>query len=100
MIRIAGKRVKKGDWLYHGRAEVWGQVVGFDPTGPAIFKVTVPQHGERTLLVQNGGKINGIKVIYWHEPLNLDLPFNDLTRIRRLVDFYVKELYGENNEPR
>lgn len=93
-VKIAGREVKKGDLLYHSRAQVWGQVVGFDPTGPAILKIKIGLHQDRELFVQNGGKVNGIRVMYWHEPISLDLPTNDVTKLQHLVDVLAFELYG------
>lgn len=92
--------MKVGDSLYHVRAGVWGQIVGFDPTGPAIFEVNTGDHRSRRILIQDGGKVNGIKMLKWHEPVSVDLPFSDVSRLQHLIDFLIYDLYGDGHEAR
>lgn len=94
MILIAGKRVKVGSRLYHKGYECWGRISRFDPSGSA--EIIVKSHGgQRKLLVQQGGVVNGRRQLYWHEPIQLDLPRQNVSAIQRIVDAVAKEIAPE-----
>lgn len=89
-IVIAGRIVKLNDPLYHVGWQAWGTVVGFD-TNTALLRLVGAGGSERTLPVSSGGLVAGTRQVYWHEPLQLDLPMQDVTKIQRTVDFIVEE---------
>lgn len=89
-ITIAGRRVKQNDALYHTGFQAWGVVVGFDG-GSAKVQIAGANGQSRILYVQQGGMVNGVRVVYWHEPLQLDLPRQDILKYQRLVDWLVSE---------
>lgn len=72
MLRIAGVVVQRGDRLYSNRAGAFGTIID---TGEniATLRVERPQ-GHRDFTVQQGGTIGGQRDVYWHAPLQLDLP--------------------------
>lgn len=93
-IKIANRQVAVGDRLYHAKLGQWGIVTRFDTSGPAILEVEVPPYGPRKFYVQNGGKINGDRVLYWHTPLKLDLPTSDIRFMQSIVDTLSDRLAG------
>lgn len=93
-IKIANRQVAVGDRLYHSKLGLWGTVTRFDTSGPAIMEIEVPPYGPRRLFVQNGGKINNERVVYWHEPLKLDLPTSDIRFMQSIVDLLAQRLAG------
>lgn len=90
-ILIAGRAVKKDDKLYHRGFEAWGRVNRYDPSGSAEF-IIKGHGGERKMLVQNGGMVNGRRLVYWHEPVLIDLPYSDISSVQRVVDVLAAEL--------
>lgn len=89
MITIAGRDVKIGDSLYHQSLKSWCRAVKYDPSGS--LEVTVKTGGhERRLMVTKGGKVNGVRQMYWHEPLHLDLPRYDVSAYQKLIDLASK----------
>lgn len=90
-ITIAGRLVKQGDPLYHTAFQAWGTVVGFDG-GSAKLQLAGANGQTRILYVQQGGRVNGVRTVYWHEPLQLDLPQQDVTKYQRLLDNLVAEI--------
>lgn len=93
-IKIANRQAAVGDRLYHAKLGQWGIVTRFDTSGPAILEVEVPPYGPRKFYVQNGGKINNERVVYWHEPLKLDLPTSDVRFMQSIVDLLAQRLSG------
>ena len=105
MIKIAGREVEPGDKVYHSVLEAWGHVRRYDASGSAEVILQNSNGSKRTLLVRDGGYVNGKRVIYWHEPLKLDLPVDITDKLQRLLDANVdilielqKELCDENAE--
>lgn len=90
-ITVAGREVFVGDPLYHIGFKAWGVVSGYD-TGSAKLELTGSGGQQRTLYVQQGGRVNGVRVIYWHEPILLDLPFQNVSKYQRLLDAIVAEM--------
>jgi hypothetical protein len=89
-ITVAGRQVLLDDPLYHTGFKAWGVVIGFDG-GSAKLEINGANGQQRVLYVQQGGLVNGVRVIYWHEPLRLDLPFQNITKYQRLMDNIVAE---------
>lgn len=89
-IIIAGREVENGNALYHTGYQAWGVVKGFDPTGPARLELNAGGGHKITLFVTNGGLINGKRLVFWHVPLTLDLPFADVTKFQALIDTAVE----------
>lgn len=89
-VVIAGREVKKGDTLYHVGYRAWGTVTGFD-TNAAKLRITGQGGSHRTVFVTNGGVIGDRKQVYWHEPIQLDLPVQDVTTYQRALNFLVLE---------
>lgn len=99
MISIAGKDVKVGDRLYHKTFKSFGKVKRYDKSGSAVFEVERKPYGKRELYITDGGKVGGHKEIFWHEPLFLDVPDNNVHAIQVIVDAVADKLYGgETNE--
>lgn len=90
MIIIAGRQVQVADALYHTGYGAWGIVKGFDPSGPAMVEFNAGGGHKRTLFVTTGGFINGVRLVYWHQPLSLDLPVSDVTSFQALLDTAVE----------
>lgn len=91
MITIAGRQVQIGDSLYHIGLRAWGSVTGYDVSGVAKLTIAGANSNSRVLYVQQGGNVNGQRMVYWHEQLRLDLPRQDIQRYQRLVDLLVAE---------
>lgn len=89
-IVIAGRVVKQGDTLFHVGWRTWGTVVGFD-TNAAKLLLLGAGGSERTLPVSNGGMVAGTRQVYWHEPLQLDLPVQNVNKAQALIDFAVEQ---------
>lgn len=85
MIQIAGRRVAIGDRLYHKGLGVWCRAMRHDPSGSLEVQVQNALGG-RVFLITNGGMHNGQRQMYWHEPLNLDMPFDDVSKYQELLD--------------
>lgn len=90
-VVIAGRTVRKGDALYHTGFQAWGTVENFDSASVALLRLIGPNGAPRTLRVLTGGNINGVRNIYWHVPMVLDLPEQDVGRYQRLLDTAVTE---------
>ena len=85
---IAGRTVQQGDHLYNTALQLWGEVLQSEDSG-ASFVVEFRGIGNgntRTYTATDGGFINGKRVLYWHKPIELDLPFADISALQRLVD--------------
>lgn len=93
MTAIAGRQVKKGDELYHMARKKWGVIVDFD-AGTPVLRITDSNNAQNyaDFRVTEGGYIKGVRQVYWHEPLKLDLPYRNLAKIEKLVAFYLNEL--------
>lgn len=90
-IIIAGRTVQNGDPLYHIGYHAWGVVKGFDSTGPALLEINAGGGHKRTLFVANGGLINNKRLVFWHVPLVLDLPYANVTKYQALIDTAVEQ---------
>lgn len=91
MIVIAGRQVALGDPLYNTALQAWGTVDRFD-SGAAVLRITGANGRPRELFVQQGGFVNGVRVIYWHEPIVLDRPYQNISKFQRLLDAIVEEM--------
>lgn len=89
-ISIAGRIVTVGDPLYNTAMRAWGTVSGYDGLS-AVLTITGNDGASRTLYVQQGGYVNNLRVIYWHEPLVLDLPFQNITKYQQVLNSLVTE---------
>ena len=85
-VVIAGRVVQKDDPLYHTGFQAWGTVSGFDGQSVALLRLTGANGSPRTMRVLSGGIINGVRTVFWHQPLVLDLPQQDIGQYQRLVD--------------
>lgn len=94
-IVIAGRQVEVGNSLYHVGFKAWGVVKGFDPSGPALLELTASNNQKTTLFVQNGGIVNGVRQIYWHSPLVLDLPVANVAKYQTLLNALVQNFGGD-----
>lgn len=90
-IKIAGRKVKVGDRLYHKKMG-WGVVDHFDSSGPAVMVMKVVPYGERKIYVRNGGLVGDDRLVYWHEPLDLDYPHNDISAMQEVVNVLAPKL--------
>lgn len=90
-ITITGRHVLIGDPLYHTGFKAWGTVSGYD--GNSAKLDIIGANGQpRTLFVQQGGLVGGVRVIYWHEPLVFEVPFQSVSKYQRLLDAIVAEM--------
>jgi hypothetical protein len=86
-ILIAGSPVALGDSLYSRRAGAVGTVVQMLEQS-FVLRISKPS-GDRDLFVQPGGTVAGARDIYWHGPIELDLPKGQgakLQKIQQLVN--------------
>lgn len=86
-IRIAGVPVALGDRLYSRRAAAWGNVVQMLDSA-AVIAITKGDT-TRNYTVTEGGLVAGSRDIFWHAPLDVDLPKSELhklSKIQTLVD--------------
>lgn len=86
-ITIAGRVVKKGDKLYHRGFNLWGTVTKLEDRSIVATVQGVGNGNIREIRITNGGMVSGVRQIYWHEPLVLDLPTSDVSDYQRTVDF-------------
>ena len=87
-MNIAGRVVNMNDTLYHTAFQAWGTVIGFE--GPSAKLCIIGANArERVLLVQAGGLVNGVRAVYWHAPVRLDLPKANIDDIQALVNLVV-----------
>lgn len=96
-MNIAGRTLKVGDTVYHRALDTWGVIIRFDRTGSAEFEIKGPK-GNRVLMVQDGGIVNGRRQIFWHEPLFLDLPRRNISAIQRVVNAVADEINPPESE--
>lgn len=92
-ISIAGRTVQKGDRLYHRGFNLWGQVTKIDGRAVVLLVQGIGNGNVREMRVTDGGMVSGVRQIYWHEPLVLDLPTSDVSVYQRSVDF-MKSIMG------
>lgn len=85
MITVAGREVKLGDMLYHRGLGAWAKATRYESSGSLEVQVQNLM-GNRKILVTNGGLVNSKRQMYWHEPLDLDLPRSDVSAYQRLID--------------
>lgn len=85
-IVIAGRQVEVGDALYHTGFKSWGVVKGFDSTGPALLELNAGNGHKAVLFVRNGGMIGNVRAVYWHAPLELDVPYANISKFQALLD--------------
>lgn len=92
-IAIAGKQVVKGSKLYHITLQMWGYVVDVDTdTSTAVIEFkTVNGLQVHRFTVTQGGLINGRRALYWHEPIYLDLPTENVETIQKVVDVLAED---------
>lgn len=92
-IIIAGSTVQIGDRLFSRRAATTGEVVAVgETTATAEFRIGTET---RRYIITNGGFVSGVRDIYWHEPLTLDLPktqTSKVDKIQAVVDALVQVL--------
>lgn len=91
-IKIAGRSVPVGARLYHLAWDTFGTVTGYDASGSAELTLVNQSGFRRRIYVQNGGKVNGIKLVYWHKKINLDLPIDDISALQAVVDTVSTEM--------
>lgn len=90
-IKIAGRHVKIGNKLYHSKLG-WGVVDHFDSSGPAVLLVNQKPYGIKKIYVQTGGLVGDEKLVYWHKPLTLDYPSENIDLIQEIVNAIVDKL--------
>lgn len=87
-VTIAGREVKEGDNLYHTGFRSFGVV-----TRVQNRNVEVQFHNKLgrsfKLYIEQDGIIGREKLVYWHKPLDLDVPLEDVTGVQAVVDAVV-----------
>lgn len=81
-ILVSGEPVQFGDRLYSRRANAWVTVVQLLDSG-IVVSVT---KGEdvRTFTASEGGIIAGSRDLFWHAPIELDLPKSQLHKLAKI----------------
>ena len=90
-IKIAGREVKVGDRLYHRKFDAFGTVTRIQ-TRNIELEVDSSLGVRNKIYVENGGIINRRKEIYWHRPLALDYPEQDISKIQDVVNVVLKAI--------
>ena len=92
-VIIAGTNVQIGDRLFSRRAATTGIVVSVGvTTATAEFVIGAET---RRYVITNGGFVSGVRDVYWHEPLELDLPkaqIGKVDKIQNVVDALIAVL--------
>ena len=88
-MQIANRNVKLGDRLFHVPTNVWGTVVSLESTAVVLELESAGQVIK--IYVNEGGLVHGRKVVYWHQPLVLDLPIANVGKFQAILDTVVKE---------
>ena len=91
-IKIAGRSVPIGARLYHMGWDTFGTVTGYDPSGSAELSIVSSTGARRRMFVTEGGYINGVKQVYWHDKIELYLPIEDVSTLQKVVDLFSGEL--------
>lgn len=84
-VLVAGVQVRLDDRLYSRRSAETGRVIKVDPD---TAQLQIESSG-RIHVVTNGGYVGGTRDVYWHPPLQLDLPKGSedkLAKLQTLVD--------------
>lgn len=97
-INIAGREVKIGSTLYHKHYEAFGTVSQFDRTGSAELIIQTSTGEPRRVWFTNGGKVNGKKLIYWHKPLEIDLPNTDIQPLQDIINVVLTKMKEFNSD--
>lgn len=81
-IRVANYPLALGDRLYSRRAAAWGTIVQILDNA-AVMSVT---KGETTRLytLTEGGLVAGSRDVYWHAPIALDLPKDQMYKLQKI----------------
>ena len=92
-VIIANTSVQIGDRLFSRRAATTGTVVAVGTsTATAEFLIGTET---RRYVITNGGLVSGVRDVYWHEPLELDLPkaqIGKVDKIQSVVDALIAVL--------
>lgn len=92
-IKIAGSPVKLGDTLFSRRAGGPGTVTKLLDYAVVL---SVSRGGiSRDYTVTEGGLVAGVRDVYWHLPLELDLPKDSVEKVQKiqtLVNTFVQVL--------
>ena len=92
-VIIASTSVQIGDRLFSRRAATTGTVVAVGTsTATAEFLIGTET---RRYVITNGGFVSGVRDVYWHEPLELDLPkaqIGKVDKIQSVVDALIAVL--------
>lgn len=82
-ITVAGSAVQLGDTLYSRRAGTIGTVVQvLDYAVQLRIVKGAGQH--RDLTVTEGGMVAGARDVFWHSPLDLDLPKGSQAKVQKI----------------
>lgn len=90
-VEIAGREVLVGDRLYHMTHRSFGTVTRIQPTTAEVqFHTT---HGQKfKTYVESGGIVGRKKLIFWHKPLELDYPDEDISKIQNVLDALIRAM--------
>ena len=82
-MNIAGRAVKLNDNLWHAGHRRWVTVAQAEP---CLVEMLGTNSQKVTYAVAQGGHIAGVRQLYWHQPLELDVPQSDISGYQTLVD--------------
>jgi len=86
MPTIAGRNVRPNDRLYHATYRAWGKVTCVSNDGQSFSIQLTSDDGRKTTLHADNGDINGRRELFWHNPFLIDLPINDITPVKELME--------------
>lgn len=96
MAMIAGRRVRRGDKLWHYTLRRWATVIEAAPDGHSlVVEVQGLGHNGKANLQAVDDTINGMKELYWHEPIKLDLPIDDVSHIQNALEVLI--VFGDKH---
>lgn len=98
-VKVSDKKVKNGDMLYNTAMQMWGEIIGVDDDGTAqmLFR-GAGRNNELQVTITDGGYLHGKRVIYWHEPLRLDIAIKDISAYQAVIDVMVKNRKGFSDD--
>lgn len=81
-ILVSGEPVRMGDRLFSKRSQAWGTCIQL--LDGAIVLAVNKGGDTRNFTATEGGVIAGSRDLYWHAPLDLELPRSQLHKLAKM----------------
>lgn len=92
-MQIAGKLVNEGDKLYHINLRKFVRVHRVEDAYATYLEEAINMFGKKhEIHFKEDGYINGAKTLYWHKPIELNLPISNIDKIQEFIDTNLKFL--------